>query len=324
MKFIISAFLALIISLSANAKEASKPKEILLTADNTLALREDFNESSVSRLMEQAKKLNSSLPNGYPIYLFLYTPGGSIQDGLELFEYLKGINRPVHTITLFAASMGFQTVQQLGERYIVKYGVLMSHKARGGFQGEFGGGMSQLDSRYGLWLRRINMMDLDTVSRTGGKQTIESYRAQYQNELWLNGQEAVDQGYADAVVTVKCDSTLDAKTEDVEFKALFFSVKATMSGCPLQTAPISTTANISTNKGIMTVEEFISKGGIFGKECKSSETIVEGYRGDANTVIPAQLCAIDNTLDMVQIKKAIEDKIKFITRDLRGNVIYSY
>ena len=111
--------------------------------------------------------MDASLKSGYPIYLFLNTPGGSIQAGLELIEGLNGINRPIHTVTLFAASMGWQLVQHLGTRYVLKYGVLMSHKARGQFSGEFGGGASQMDARYGLWLKRVHIME--TLQYTRGK-----------------------------------------------------------------------------------------------------------------------------------------------------------
>src|SRR5690606_3008535 len=182
---------------------AAEKEELVLSSDNTLVLDDAFSGDVTVKLMEKATQMDSTLKSGYPMYLFLYTPGGSIQAGLELFEFLQGLNRPVHTVTLFAASMGFQTVQHLGERYIVKYGVLMSHKARGSFDGEFGGGISQLDSRYGLWLRRIQLMDAQTVERTGGKQTVKSYTDAYTPELWLNGEEAVEKGYADKVVTIK-------------------------------------------------------------------------------------------------------------------------
>lgn len=322
MKQFMVLLVAMLLCLQTYAQD-TKTKEILLTADNTLSLRDAFTADSVSKLEQEASKMNSTLPSGYPIYLFLYTPGGSIQDGLELFEYLKGLNRPVHTITLFAASMGFQTVQQLGERYIMRYGVLMSHKARGGFQGEFGGGMSQLDSRYGMWLRRIDMMDKDTVARTGGKQTLESYRNSYAPELWLNGQEAVEKGYADAVVTVKCEQGLETKVVEEEYDMMFFSIKATFSACPVKTAPLTVTANVSTNKGSMTIEEFVQKGGKFGNECRNSEEITDNYYNEAK-VIPAQTCLVDKAITLDQIKKSIKDKKEYLNRDLKDNVIYSY
>ena len=152
--------LGLLVSLTVNAKD------ITLTNTNTIILNDQVDSNSVSQVMQEVQKLDSTVKSGEPIYLFLNTPGGSIQDGLELMEYLNSLNRPIHTITLFAASMGFQIVQSQGERYILKNGILMSHKARGGISGEFGDGESQLDSRYKLWLNRILELDNVTVSRT--------------------------------------------------------------------------------------------------------------------------------------------------------------
>jgi len=326
MKKILFLISVLLLTFSLSAKESTVPtKEIVLSADNTLTLADSFNGSSVAQLIQQASNLDSSLKSGYPIYLFLYTPGGSIQAGLELYDFLAGLNRPVHTITLFAASMGFQTVQHLGTRYITRYGVLMSHKARGGFQGEFGGGDSQLDARYGMWLRRINMLDGETVSRTNGKQTLKSYRDAYSSELWLNGKEAVEQGYADAVAVVKCDTSLRGSEEQV-FSNGFFSVKAKISKCPLNTNPLSVGANIITNKGEMELEKFISEGGKFGSSCRrlDEEERKDYWSGNVVRGQKAELCAVDKTLTLEKIKEAISAKQKFISRDLRNHVEYSY
>lgn len=314
--------LALMLSIACFAVSA---KEIKLTADNTAVLRSDFNSSSVTELKQQLLSLDANLKSGYPIYLVLYTPGGSIQKGLELFEFVKGLNRPVHTITIFAASMGFQTVQSLGQRYILKYGVLMSHKARGGFQGEFGGGLSQLDSRYGLWLRRVDMLDKVTVARTNKKQTLKSYRAAYDNELWLNGPEAVEKGYADEVVTVSCDTTLTGKTVDQVFDLGFFRIVATFSGCPIITSPMGISGELLTNKGFMKTQEFLIKNGKFGKECRETEIpATKDYYGNTSESKPAELCAYDKELNLAKIDKILEEKDQFLNRDLRNHVQYSY
>lgn len=314
----IMLLLALFLSLSLSAKE------LKLSEDNTLVLNQAFTSNSVAELIQEATKLDANLKSGYPIYLFLYTPGGSIQAGLELFEYFKGLNRPVHTITLFAASMGFQTVQHLGKRYILNYGVLMAHKARGGFQGEFGGGLSQLDARYGMWLRRINMMDELAVKRSAGKQTLKSYRAAYDNELWLNGPEAVAGGYADEVVTVKCDLSLQKAVSKV-FNFGFFSVKASFSACPLNTSPLSVKANIVTNQGEMDLDAFIVKNGKFGKKCRAKSTkSSKDYYGNITPARDAELCAADTSLSLEKIKKAIENKRVELGKDLKDHIQYSY
>lgn len=300
-------------------------KDLKLTADNTVILRQSFNSSSVTALKKDLLRLNANLKSGYPIYMVLYTPGGSIQKGLELFEFVKGLNRPVHTLTIFAASMGFQTVQSLGDRYILKYGVLMSHKARGGFQGEFGGGLSQLDSRYGMWLKRIDMLDKVTVARTGGKQTLQSYRASYDNELWLNGPEAVLKGYADFVATVSCDVTLTSKEITQVYDLGFFRLNVTFSGCPLITSPLKVTAELLTNQGFMKVSDFLAKNGKFGKKCKEEGTKAKkDYYGNVLPAVLPQLCAYDKEVTLDKLEEKLKVKENFLNRDLRNHVEYSY
>jgi ATP-dependent Clp protease protease subunit len=310
----------LLAMLSVNAAETPR-KEIVLTKDNTLVLNESFRGSSVSSLIGQAKEMDASLKSGYPIYLFLSTPGGSIQAGLELIEFLEGLNRPVHTITLFSASMGFQLVQHLGKRYILKYGVLMSHKAAGGFRGEFGGGSSQIDSRYGLWLRRLQMMDKQTVNRTNGKKTLKQYQSEYDNELWLNGEEAVRNGYADAVVSVKCSESLNGSTSKT-VRYYGFNVKLTFDNCPIRTFPIKAEALVRTTRGYMSLDKFMEDGGKFGKDCRESDT--KAKKGWNNEVVEgpkkAELCLMDKTLTLEEIEQGVEEeKVKISNQ--RKNVV---
>lgn len=302
-----------LLSSVAVAHEEPHMDKIVLSSDNTLVLHGAITASSVSKLMQEASRMDSHLKSGYPLYLFIVTPGGSIQAGLELIEYLHSLNRPVNTVTSFAASMGFQIVQNLGTRYIMQYGVLMSHKARGQFNGEFGGGISQLDSRYQLWLRRINMLDKQTVSRTHGKQTLKSYRAAYTPELWLNGREAVVKGYADKVVGVKCDDSLKGSHLKILNLGLF-RMKVLLANCPLISAPLDVVADIVTNKGTMDLDKFLEKNGTFGDKCGSMFS-------DGKTDV---LCAKDKTLKFKTISNAIKKEKKYLTRNLRDHIVYSY
>lgn len=290
-------------------------KEIVLTSDNTLSLRGSVTSSSVTKLAEEATKLDSKLKSGYPIYLFLYTPGGYIQPGLELIEFFNGLNRPINTVSLFAASMGWQIMQHLGARYVLKYGTLMSHKAKGSFEGEFGGGYSQLDSRYGLWLRRIDLLDKQTIKRTKKKQTLKSYRNAYQTELWLNGAEAVTQGYADQVVVVKCDQSLNGTYEAVKDFG-FFKVIVHLSNCPIKTSPQKITATLYSNKGEMSLKDFLQKNGKFSNECEKVD-----YWESKNK--EKDLCSKGKlTLDMIM--KEIKKQREYFNRDLKDYIEYSY
>lgn len=231
MKKLLFLFMAMVFSLSIMATESIK-----LTEKNSVSLRDTVHGQSVAKAIQELSKLES---NDEPvIYLILDTPGGSVFAGLDLINHLKTYSKPVHTITSFAASMGFQIAQgNPGLRYISPTGVLMSHPMSGGMGGEMGDNMS-LDRRHGFIKEIIDTMDKEVVARTNGKQTLEAYKKEYDNELWTTGSKAVDSGYADAVTPFGCSPELSNATEKYEFRdylGQIFSlqIKYELSKCPL-------------------------------------------------------------------------------------------
>ncbi len=248
----------LLIPLTSVSKEKGE-KSINLTSSNLLVLNSEVTGDSVSQVITQAKKLDEKLSasehfgSKAPLYLFLNTPGGDIQAGLELIESLKGLGRPIHTITLFAASMGFQIAQNLDTRYILDKGQLMSHRAAGQFTGSFGGASpSQLDQRYHLWLQITKELDETTVARTKGKQTLDSYQKAYSNELWMTGHESVEGGYADEITRVRCDkSVTGTSSHTAEFLGL--KIVYELDKCPLNTSP----TNIHMSMGPGITDEYV-------------------------------------------------------------------
>lgn len=276
---------------------SAKSDVVTMEESDTVLLRDEVNDASVGAVIKQLRALDQK-GSDKPIYLFLDTPGGDIQAGLDLIQAAKSLHRPVNTITSFAASMGFQIAQNLNDRLITENGVLMSHHARGGVQGEFGGsGKSQLDSRYSFWLKRLRELDEKTVSRTKGKQTLKSYQESYENELWLNGQEAVDGGYADRVVGLRCGKSLSGSTiQTVNFLGLEF--KVIFSKCPLQVAPEDITVNIKTNKGMVSLDRFLGEGGILGIDCALQNARIAGAE--------QSICSLDRSVTIEKIESGKE------------------
>lgn len=310
--------LVLLAAIPVASKEKTKNNTIVLTKDNTISLNDVIDGELVPNVLTKAKELDQSFSLGKlygkrkePIYVFVRSPGGEIQLGLEMLEALKGLNRPVDTITSFGASMAFQTVQSLGTRYILKTGVLMSHRAKGGFEGEFGGQKpSQIDSRKDLWESRLNEMDQQTVDRTNGKQTLASYQKAYASELWVTGTQAVEQGYADAVVSVRCDESLSGvTTKTVNFMGII-NISYDLDDCPLNSSPMNPrVANILTNRGTKKFEEFLAEGGEFGSAC----LIAAG----AN---PAKVCAIDTSLTLERVNQ-LKEQFKSRYENIKDRIV---
>ena len=272
---------------------------VVLSKSNLVVLSDVITGESTAKLIEQAKQLDKDssilrLGSKKPIYVFLFTPGGSVQAGLELLEGLHGLNRPVDTISSFSASMGFQLAQNLGDRLVLKSGVMMSHHATGGQDGQMGGkGKSQLQNRLGLWERRIQEMDEETVRRTNGKQTLASYQEAYDHELWLTGKDAVEQGYADRVVTVRCDSSLDGYTTHEGMIMGMIPIQYDVSNCPLNSTPVNVRPGVDTNKGRMSLVDFEAKNGGFGVTCYQYAMLDKD-----------KICALDPSLTLEQLKQA--------------------
>lgn len=280
---------------------SSKPVDhILLTKDNTIILDEEISSETVAQVSVKAQELDSKLGSKDPLYLVLYTPGGSIQAGLELITFLQGLNRPVHTITQFAASMGFQTVQGLGTRYITHFGTLMAHKAYGSFRGEFPG---QIDSRYVYYVKRLNELDRITAKRSKGKLSAKKLQDLYENEYWVDGFDAVKIGLADKVVNIKCDHSLNG-TRTVDVESFFGSVRLYLSECPMIMGPVGVEAMIHTDKGLLSLKDFMTKGGKF----KKSGSYESSYTYTENPTLKEVLAPVsmleDLTVDIINSEVA--------------------
>jgi ATP-dependent protease ClpP protease subunit len=205
-------------------------RTILLTDKNTVLLDAEFTSETTSEVVEKFQKLTTLGDK----YLVLISPGGEISSGLSMIDSLNGISNKIHTISVFSASMGFVTVQGMKRRYITPHGILMSHRAHGGMRGQFPNG--ELESRLNFWLKRINNLDKLTVKRTKGKLSLKQYTDMYSNEMWCEGQDCVNLGFADEVVLVKCDKSLlgdIVKDVSINFLGQRIDLSISRSKCPI-------------------------------------------------------------------------------------------
>lgn len=212
---------------------AAAGKRLTLEESNMVSFRGPVTDESVDRVLAELMAKSRNLKAGTPLYLVLDTPGGSVLAGMRLVDSIKALPNKVTTVTLFAASMGFNIAQALDERLITPTGTLMSHRASvGGMSGQVNG---ELEVRVRNVKRAVDFLDFVASKRMGI--SIEEYRALVLNELWVFGFDSVERKVADSVVLVACGESLSGK-KTLKVATLFGKATVEFSACPLIRAPL--------------------------------------------------------------------------------------
>lgn len=204
--------------------------ELRLTSHNTVTLRGPVTDESVQEVqMAIVEKVAKRRSPKAPIFLVLDTPGGSVDAGEALIQHLKKVPN-LHTVTIFAASMGAIIAQSLpGKRYMVENGIMMFHRASGTFRGQFESG--EVESQLKLWQQIIRNIEVRISKRIGIP--LSTYKSLAYGEWWVYGPHSVKEGVSDEVSDIVCSQKLIADREVRVVRSLFGTYKAYFSKCPL-------------------------------------------------------------------------------------------
>jgi ATP-dependent Clp protease, protease subunit len=211
----------------ANVSITQKLEIIDLNESNTIVMDQVFSDQSVAKVMIEIQSLSSRIDKNATIYLVLNTPGGSVDAGLRLISFIKALPQDVKTLSLFSASMGFQTIQGLSERLILDTGTVMSHRAKFGCQGEAEG---EIESCMNWIMSMINDLDAKAASRMS--MSVPAYKELIRDEYWAYGAQAVKDKAVDRMVLAKCGKGM-SRTKIIQVETFFGTFDVEVSKCPL-------------------------------------------------------------------------------------------
>lgn len=135
-----------------------------------------------------------------PINLYINSPGGSVYDGLSVYDTMQYIKCPVHTyVSGMAASMGSFMAQagEPGHRYLLPHSITMIHQPSSGTRGTITD--MEISMRESIRIKKM-MTEIYVKHNSKGK-TYEELAAIMERDRWLTPEEAVELGVADQIVT---------------------------------------------------------------------------------------------------------------------------
>ena len=167
-----------------------------LLKDRIVFLLGEVDDDSANLIVAQMLYLQSEDPKA-DIHLYINSPGGSVTDGLAIYDTMQYVRCDVATICVgLAASMGqfLLCAGSPGKRYALPHSRILMHQPSGQMQGQAADIAIQAEQI--IYLKR--MMAERIAFHTG--QPVERIEADSDRDRWFTADEAKDYGIVDQVI----------------------------------------------------------------------------------------------------------------------------
>lgn len=167
-----------------------------LLKDRIILLAEEVNSNSAMSIISQLLFLESEDPEA-PITIYINSPGGSISDGMAIYDVMNKIKCPIITVcTGMAASMGafLLSAGSKGKRYCLPNSTVMIHQPLGGAQGQ--ATEIEIVARRILKLRE----KLYTIMAKNSGKSYDTIAKACERDNYLEPEEALAMGIIDEIV----------------------------------------------------------------------------------------------------------------------------
>ena len=157
-----------------------------------------MNEKSAREVTEKLLYLEWSDP-GKEITFYINTPGGSITAGMAIYDTMKLIASPITVVvTALAASMGSILLSGApkGKRLLYPHARVLIHQPL--IQGRFQG--PAVDINIQAQEMERTREELNKILAEASGQSLEKITEDTDRDFYMNAQEAIEYGLADAIV----------------------------------------------------------------------------------------------------------------------------
>lgn len=167
-----------------------------LLEDRIIFLGEEVTEMTANVVVAQLLHLANENPDK-DIQLYINSPGGSVYDGLAIYDTMQYIAPDVQTIGIgLQASMGALLLSSgaKGKRFVLPNARVMIHQPSSGTRGKVTDQEISLRESIALKERLATIM----ADNTGQK--LDKIKADMERDYWLSAADAVAYGLADEVI----------------------------------------------------------------------------------------------------------------------------
>ncbi len=166
-----------------------------LLRERIVFLGEPVTNESANRIVAQLLFLEAEDPDK-DIYLYINSPGGSVYDGLGIFDTMQHVKPDIHTVCVgLAASMGafLLCAGEKDKRSSLLHSRIMIHQPLGGARGQASDIRIQADEI--LFIKE--KLNKELSERTG--QPIERVKEDTDRDFYMSPAEAVEYGIIDNI-----------------------------------------------------------------------------------------------------------------------------
>ncbi|CAA9349929.1 MAG: ATP-dependent Clp protease proteolytic subunit [uncultured Nocardioidaceae bacterium] len=168
-----------------------------LLRERIIFLGSEVRDQNANAICAQMLLLNAENPEA-DIFLYINSPGGSVDAGMAIYDTMQFISNDVATVGMgLAASMGqfLLCAGEAGKRYALPHARIMMHQPSGGL----GGSASdiKIQAEQSLHIKK-QLFDLISVHTGQSRQQVET---DADRDRWFTADQAQQYGFIDHVVS---------------------------------------------------------------------------------------------------------------------------